>query len=96
MLSSLVESCADHNDSETPQTARGSQPIYTDWLTDNIEQNLRNSCAKEITPDIRRKLNPPEQSVWISRAALHHRTSTKNYRDHTRNFRKKNTALRRS
>jgi hypothetical protein len=35
------------------------------------------------------KSNPPGPSVWISTETLYHRTSTPNYTDNKRNFRKK-------
>jgi hypothetical protein len=50
---------------------------------------FENPHAQEITPDTRRKPNPPAPSVWISTETLYHRTSTPTYRDHNRNFRKK-------
>jgi hypothetical protein len=47
------------------------------------------SCAKEITPNIRRKMYRTKPSVWISTTAFYNRTSAQNYRVHERNFRKK-------
>jgi hypothetical protein len=58
-------------------------------MTPNNEQNIRKTFAQEITPDTRRKPNPPGSSVWISTETLYHSTSTPNYGDNKRNFRKK-------
>jgi hypothetical protein len=67
--------------------------MYSDLLTSKNERNERKGYAQEITPDTRRKLNPPGPSVFISTETLCHRTSTPKCRD-KRNFRKRNsTAL---
>jgi hypothetical protein len=83
-----MESRSDHNDPKTWKTTKGRQLIYTDQLTPNNEQNIRKSCAQEIKPDTRRKPNPPGSSIWISTETLYHRTSTSNYGDNKRNYRK--------
>jgi hypothetical protein len=67
--------------------------MSTDKPTPNNEQNLQKSYAQEVTPDTRRKPNPPGSSVWILTATLYHRTSTPNYRNNKRNFRKKTVLL---
>jgi hypothetical protein len=54
-----------------------------------MSQNLRKNCAHGITPDTGRKPNSPGSSVWISTETLYRRTSTSNYRDTNRNFRRK-------
>jgi hypothetical protein len=51
------------------------------------------AMLKRLRPIHRRKLNPPGPSVWILTETLYHRTSTPNYRDNKRNFRKKNSTI---
>jgi hypothetical protein len=92
-----MEILSEHIDFGTRQISGGSQPIYTDQLTANNEQNLLKDFAQEITSDIRRKRNPPGPSVWTSAATHYRRASAQDYRDNKRNFRKGNsTDLRRS
>jgi hypothetical protein len=45
-----MERCADHNDPETWQTARGSQLIQTDQTTPNNEQNLGKATLRRLCP----------------------------------------------
>jgi hypothetical protein len=49
--------------------------------------------SKIFEKAVLKRLNPPGLPVWISTEILYHRTSTPNYGDNKRNFRKKAVLL---
>jgi hypothetical protein len=66
----VMESHADHEESETSHSTRGSQQVQTDQPNPNNEQKFQKSYAQETMTNTRRKPNLLDHQVGYQQQYL--------------------------